>query len=260
VRAHTRARAERLRPPDAGHAEHAGEELERGLAAYERAKRASSGLDFDDLLHYAVIALESDDELRARCARRFAHVLVDEFQDVNPAQYRLAALLADGHRPLTVLGDPRQAICAYRGASSEENFAAFAVDPALAESALGRRRSPGEHERYPTTEEKIAVLVERLARNHPVRVDGNKRSAFTMGVLFAERNGRTWRPEDGDRDAAMVEALAAGRRHEVRRHRDPDGPVAPDPLVVGIGSDGKSIVVTEPTATTLVGFHLHVSC
>ena len=55
------------------------------------------------------------------------------------------------------------------------------------------------------------MLVERLARNHPIRVDGNKRSAFVMGVLFAERNGRTWRSEDSDRDAAMVEDLAAGR-------------------------------------------------
>jgi death-on-curing protein len=89
--------------------------------------------------------------------------------------------------------------------------AATAVDPALAESALAAPFAGfGDHERYPTIEDKIAVLVERLARNHPVRVDGNKRSAFTMGVLFAERNGRVWRSEDADRDAAMVEALAAG--------------------------------------------------
>jgi death-on-curing protein len=86
------------------------------------------------------------------------------------------------------------------------------VDPTLAESALAAPFAGfGDHERYPTTEEQTAVLVERLARNHPVRVDGNKRSAFAMGVLFAERNGLAWRPEDSDRDAAMVEALAAGQ-------------------------------------------------
>ena len=86
-----------------------------------------------------VIALESDGALRAACGRRFAHVLVDEFQDLNPAQYRLAALLAREHRRLTVLGDPRQAICAYRGATSAENFAAFASDFADATTvALGR--------------------------------------------------------------------------------------------------------------------------
>jgi prophage maintenance system killer protein len=85
------------------------------------------------------------------------------------------------------------------------------VDAALAESALGAPFAGlGDQERYPTIEEKVAVLVERLARNHPVRIDGNKRSAFAMGVLFAERNGCSWRPEDSDRDAAMVESLAAG--------------------------------------------------
>jgi death on curing protein len=89
--------------------------------------------------------------------------------------------------------------------------AASVVDPALAGSALAAPFAGfGEHERYPSIEEKIAVLVERLARNHPVRVDGNKRSAFTMGVIFAERNGLAWRSEDLERDVAMVEALAAG--------------------------------------------------
>jgi death on curing protein len=89
--------------------------------------------------------------------------------------------------------------------------AASVVDRALAESALAAPFAGfGEHERYPSIEEKIAVLVERLARNHPVRVDGNKRSAFTMGVIFAERNGVAWRSEDVEHDAALVEALAAG--------------------------------------------------
>jgi len=89
--------------------------------------------------------------------------------------------------------------------------AATIVDPALAESALAAPFAGfAGVERYPTVEEKAAVLIERLARNHPVRVDGNKRSAFTMGVLFAERNGRIWGAEDAGRDAAMVEALAAG--------------------------------------------------
>jgi death-on-curing protein len=86
------------------------------------------------------------------------------------------------------------------------------VDPTLAESALAAPFAGfGDQERYPTIEEQTAVLVERLARNDPVRVEGNKRSAFAMGVVFAERNGLGWRPEDSDRDAAMVEALAAGQ-------------------------------------------------
>ena len=86
------------------------------------------------------------------------------------------------------------------------------VDPALAESALAAPFAGfAAHERDPTVEERTAVLVERLARKPPVRADGDTRSAFAMAVLFAERNGRVWRSEDSDRDAAVVEALAAGR-------------------------------------------------
>jgi DNA helicase-2/ATP-dependent DNA helicase PcrA len=99
-----------------------------GLLAYERAKRASAALDFDDLLLYAAVALESDRCLRASLGRRWRHVLLDEVQDTNHAQYRIVSLLAAEHRNLMILGDPDQAICAYRGATSEENFAAFARD------------------------------------------------------------------------------------------------------------------------------------
>jgi prophage maintenance system killer protein len=88
--------------------------------------------------------------------------------------------------------------------------AATVVDPTLAESLAAPFAGFGAHERYPSIEEKIAVLIERLARNHPVRVDGNSRSAFTTGVIFAERNGVAWRSEDVERDATILEALAAG--------------------------------------------------
>ena len=99
-----------------------------GVLAYERTKRASAAFDFDDLLLYAAIGLESDPVLRRQLARRWRHVLLDEVQDTNHAQYRIVSLLAAEHRNLTILGDPDQAICGYRGATSEENFAAFARD------------------------------------------------------------------------------------------------------------------------------------
>jgi DNA helicase-2/ATP-dependent DNA helicase PcrA len=98
------------------------------LTAYEDAKRASSAFDFDDLLVHAAVALESDVALRRSLAQRLRYVLLDEVQDTNHAQYRIVALLAREHRNLMILGDPDQAICAYRGATSQENFAAFASD------------------------------------------------------------------------------------------------------------------------------------
>lgn len=88
----------------------------RVYRAYQQALRASSALDFDDLLLEAVRLLRSDGGLRARYAHRYMYLLVDEFQDTNPAQYALCRLLAEGHRQLFVVGDPDQSIYAWRSA------------------------------------------------------------------------------------------------------------------------------------------------
>jgi len=84
--------------------------------AYESALRKANALDFDDLLLYAVRLLEQSAEVRERYQERFLHLLVDEYQDVNFAQYRLVAMLAGKHRNLVVVGDDDQSIYAWRGA------------------------------------------------------------------------------------------------------------------------------------------------
>src|SRR6201992_2957746 len=73
-------------------------------------------MDFDDLLVRAVNVLELFPEVRERYANGFRHVLVDEYQDTNPAQYRWLQLLAGEHRNLTVVGDDAQSIYGFRGA------------------------------------------------------------------------------------------------------------------------------------------------
>lgn len=80
----------------------------------------------------------------------------------------------------------------------------------LAESALATPRAGfGDQDAYPTLVEKAAVLIEHLARNHPLP-DGNKRAAFLSAWLFLEANGRPFAGEDGDTDVPMVEKIAAG--------------------------------------------------
>jgi death-on-curing protein len=81
---------------------------------------------------------------------------------------------------------------------------------ALADSALATPNAGfGEHEAYPTLIEKAAVLVEHLARNHPLP-DGNKRAAFLSVWLFMELNDRPFVEEDPDTDVPMMERIAAG--------------------------------------------------
>ena len=75
-----------------------------------------NAMDFDDLLVRTVNVLELFPEVRARYAAAFRHVLVDEYQDTNHAQYRLLQLLAGEHRNLAVVGDDDQSIYGFRGA------------------------------------------------------------------------------------------------------------------------------------------------
>ncbi|MBK6662615.1 MAG: UvrD-helicase domain-containing protein, partial [Thermoflexaceae bacterium] len=82
---------------------------------YAHALRAASALDFDDLLNETVHLLRDVPEAREKYAGRFLHVLVDEFQDTNPAQLTLAKLPASTHGNITV-GDPGPGIYSWRAA------------------------------------------------------------------------------------------------------------------------------------------------
>jgi DNA helicase-2/ATP-dependent DNA helicase PcrA len=84
---------------------------------YEQGLHRMNAMDFDDLLVRTVNVLELFPEVRARYGATFRHVLVDEYQDTNHAQYRLLQLLAgEGHRNLAVVGDDDQSVYGFRGA------------------------------------------------------------------------------------------------------------------------------------------------
>lgn len=85
-------------------------------AALGPALRQANAMDFDDLLLLPLTLFAEHPERLAYWQRRFDHVLVDEFQDTNAAQYRLVKQLAGGHRNLCVVGDDDQAIYGWRGA------------------------------------------------------------------------------------------------------------------------------------------------
>lgn len=83
---------------------------------YQAALLANNGVDFDDLLFTVVRLLREHPDVRRRYRDRFPHLLVDEFQDTNTAQYVLLKLLGGEHPDLFVVGDPDQSIYRWRGA------------------------------------------------------------------------------------------------------------------------------------------------
>ncbi|GAB4494974.1 MAG: UvrD-helicase domain-containing protein [Anaerolineales bacterium] len=90
--------------------------VQRVYERYQQALLASNAVDFDDLLLYTAQLFETNPQVRERYARRFEHVLVDEFQDTNMAQYQLLTHLASFHRNLYCVGDGDQSVYGWRGA------------------------------------------------------------------------------------------------------------------------------------------------
>jgi len=125
---------------------------------YEEQKSRRSLVDFDDLLLLCATALETDSRFAATQRWRFRHFFVDEFQDVNPLQFRLLEAWRHGRPDLCVVGDPDQAIYAWNGADAgyladfsrrfpdgevvalDRNYRSTPQVLALANATLGRPR------------------------------------------------------------------------------------------------------------------------
>ena len=84
---------------------------------YETLLQEWNAVDFDDLIGLPVRLLRNDPELRRRLLQRFSAIAVDEFQDINQAQYELFRIFAIAAKEVCVIGDPDQSIYGFRGAS-----------------------------------------------------------------------------------------------------------------------------------------------
>jgi ATP-dependent DNA helicase Rep len=125
----SRAKNEGLSPEQAQAAARSPREREAAgvYARYQQRLQAFNAVDFDDLIRLPLQLLEADNELAAAWRERIRHLLVDECQDTNGAQYRLLKLLAGSRGRLTCVGDDDQSIYAWRGANPE-NLDALARD------------------------------------------------------------------------------------------------------------------------------------
>ena len=83
---------------------------------YNKKLRDANALDFDDLLWHTVRLLETAGDVREYYQHKFRYILIDEYQDTNALQYRLAALLTNQAKNICVVGDDDQSIYRFRGA------------------------------------------------------------------------------------------------------------------------------------------------
>ena len=158
------------------------EVVARAYGDYQNALRQVPALDFDDLLLEAARLLDQDLETRERLANRYKHVLVDEFQDTNGLQYRIARSLASTHGNICVVGDPDQTIYTWRSADPE-NLNTFLTDFPEATTFL-------LNQNYRSTQ-KILDAASNLIRhnkNHVERKLWTDRSGGELISLYVAHN------------------------------------------------------------------------
>lgn len=93
-----------------------GKVAARIYRGYQERLRASNAMDFDDLLLYAYLLLKDHPDVLNAYQQRFSHIMVDEYQDTNHAQYMITKLLAEAKKNIMVVGDDDQSIYSWRGA------------------------------------------------------------------------------------------------------------------------------------------------
>lgn len=90
--------------------------IARVYRRYQEVLKENDAMDFDDLIMMTVRLFRDEPDVLEQYRNRFRHILVDEYQDTNRAQYVLIQMLAETHRNLCVVGDADQSIYAFRGA------------------------------------------------------------------------------------------------------------------------------------------------
>lgn len=137
-------------------------EIANAYHSYNQLLLQKNSFDFGDLIFYTIQLLQSRLSVRKKIHERFQYILVDEFQDVNWAQYRLTRLLAEGAQ-LTVVGDDDQSIYAFRGASVS-NILRFKEDFPTASNIVLQ-------ENYRSRQEILDIAYNSIQNNNPDRLE-----------------------------------------------------------------------------------------
>ena len=148
------------------------EEFRKLYRAYEGYKERHEKLDFDDMLTQCYQLLREDAAVREYWQRKYKFILVDEFQDVNQAQFACLQILAEKHQNLFVVGDDDQSIYAFRGARPDFLLHFPTLYPAAKKVTLNTN--------YRSTE-RIVNLAERVIGNNEVRFVKNMKGIGEAG-------------------------------------------------------------------------------
>ena len=150
--------------------------------SYETWKKQNRKLDFDDLMQYTLHLFENHADILEKWQKKFRYILVDEFQDISPVQYRVIKLLALPENNLFIVGDDDQSIYRFRGASPEIMLGFPQDFPDCSSVTLSENyRSTGE------IVEKASELIVHNKRRYPKQLHAVSGSGAPVHFHYFDR-------------------------------------------------------------------------
>jgi DNA helicase-2/ATP-dependent DNA helicase PcrA len=206
-------------------------------ARYQAALQASNAVDFGDLIVRVIELFKKRDDILQGYAGRFRHILVDEFQDTNPAQYQLLRLLASVHGNLGVVGDDDQSIYRWRGAEVdnildfpkhfagtrvvrlEQNYRSSGRILAAAHAIIEKNERRAEKKLWTAAGEgeKVRVLLTEDERDEGARIaselyaENARGTAYSEMAVFYRANAQSRALEDALRARRVPYRVVRGR-------------------------------------------------
>lgn len=201
---------------------------------YAKKLELAAALDFGDLILKVVERFRGDAALLEKYQKRFDYVLVDEYQDTNPAQYYLTKYLSAGHSNVCVVGDDDQSIYSWRGAD-RKNISSFRSDHPLAKVVKLEQN-------YRSTPQILSAAVSVISNN----LDRHPKSLWTR---LPDGEEVTWRECDSDLEEAQAVAS------EIRRLSDVEG-VPTDRIAVLYRMNSQSRLLEDALLAEAVPYRL----
>lgn len=175
---------------------------DRIFFGYLYEQRKCFGLDYDDLILFALYVLENFDDKREKWQKRLEYIMVDEFQDVSSSQYALVTILSDYHKNLFVVGDPDQTIYSWRGAKIEYILDFDKKFPNVTTIIMDRNYRSSEN---------ILNASNSLIKKNKKRLDKELKAVKSLSVPVIYHHARTTKEEAAFIVKQIDNIVAAGK-------------------------------------------------
>lgn len=211
---------------------------------YEKKRQKANALDFDDLLVEVVRLFRDSPEVRRKWQKHFKHILIDEYQDTNPAQYQIVKFIIGDSKNICVVGDDWQSIYSWRGADYkiilnfekdfegtnviklEQNYRSTSNILDVAHKVISKNKVRTDKKLWTKTEGGAPVLIHRcpteaeegrlVASKIREYVNSGKYSLADVAILY-RTNAQSYALEKSMREARLDYKIVGGIRFYDRK-------------------------------------------